>query len=244
MKKICNLCKKRRLKRSDSMKKIYPQSFQDFRIKKDKEESKRELSFYEKVNAKFLSYDEGKKLYELTKIPPFYFLAIIITCLFIILINLFFRNLSLSLATVYPLFMTFKALQYYDKHDSNSKEEVIHWLKYWIFYSFLLNFECWFSQFLKQFYIFCKFILLLNCFPIKSTALEMIYTIIFNFFCKYENIIVLYASKFYKHLLEENENSDREDDDGGNNNRNLSGFLRDRLQAGRMVMNYVSHNLS
>ena len=242
MKKICNLCKRKKIKRSDSMKKIYPEFFQEFRIIKEKEEQTRELSFYEKVNAKFLEYKEIQKIYVLTGIPPFYFLAIIITCLFIILINLFNKNLSLSLATVYPLFMTFKALQYYDKYDTNSKEEVVHWLKYWIFYSFLLNFESWFSQFLKQFYMFCKFILLLNCFPIKSSLLEWIYTIIFNFFCKYEKIIEIYASKVYQHLLEENENNDGDDNGSGGNN--LKGFFKDRLQAGKLAVNFLTKKIN
>ena len=235
MKKILRLCKKKKLTRSDSMKKIFPKYFQEFRIHKDKDEQKQELSFYERVNSKLLEFDELRKIYALTNIPPFYFLAIILTCLIILVIKLFNKNLSLSLATVYPLFMTFKSLQYYDKYDINSKLEVVHWLKYWIFYSFLLNFESWFSQFLKQFYMFCKFILLLNCFPINSSLLEWIYTIIFNFFCKYEKIIEIYASKFYKHLLEENENNDG-DDDSGRNNSNLSGFFKDRLQAGKLAV--------
>jgi hypothetical protein len=244
MKKIFNLCRKKKLKRSGSMKKLFPPIFQEFDINKEKEEQTRKLSFYEKVNSKCLEYKEIQKIYALTGIPPFYLLAIMFTCLFILLINLFTNKLSLSLATVYPLFMTFKALQYYDKYDINSKEEVIHWLKYWIFYSFLLNFESWFSQFLKQFYMFCKFILLLNCFPIKSSLLEWIYTIIFNFFCKYESIIELYASKFYKQLLEENENNDGEDNGNGKNNSNLSGFFRDRLQAGKMAVNFLTKKIN
>jgi hypothetical protein len=239
MKKIFNLCKKKKLKRSGSMKKLFPPIFKEFDINKEKDEQPRKLSFYEWVNSKCLEFKEFQKLYALTGIPPFYLLAILSTCLFIILINLFTNKLSLSLATVYPLFMTFKALQYYDKYDTNSKEEVVHWLKYWIFYSFLLNFEGWFSQFLKHTYMLCKFILLLICFPIKSGLLESIYNIIFNFFCKYESIIELYARKFYKQLLEENENNDGEDNGSSRNNSNLTGFLRDRLQAGRMAVNFL-----
>ena len=239
MKKIFNLCRKKKLKRSGSMKKLFPPIFKEFDIIPEKDEQPRKLSFYEWVNSKCLEFKEFQKLYALTGIPPFYLLAILSTCLFIILINLFTNKLSLSLATVYPLFMTFKALQYYDKYDTNSKEEVVHWLKYWIFYSFLLNFEGWFSQFLKHTYMLCKFILLLICFPIKSGLLESIYNIIFNFFCKYESIIELYARKFYKQLLEENENNDGEDNGSSRNNSNLTGFLRDRLQAGRMAVNFL-----
>ena len=112
--------------------------------------------------------------------------------------------MSLSFSTVYPLFMTFKALQYYDIHDSESKEEVVHWLKYWIFYGVLLNFETWFSFLLKQFYTFCKIILLINCFPIKSGLLEYIYSIILNFFSRYEKMIIKFTHNVYEHLIDEN----------------------------------------
>ena len=170
---------------------------------KEEEEEKIELSFYERINKKFLQYKEIKIFYKKTKIPPFYFFAIILTFLGLIIINVFNKNLSLSFSTVYPLFMTFKSLQYYDADDSESKEEVVHWLKYWIFYSVLLNIETWFSYFLKQFYIFCKIILLLNCFPVKSGMLDYFYSIILSFFIKYEKMIVGFTQNVYDHLIEE-----------------------------------------
>ena len=170
---------------------------------KEEEEEKIELSFYERINKKFLQYKEIKLFYKKTKIPPFYFFAIILTFLGLIIINVFNKNLSLSFSTVYPLFMTFKSLQYYDIDDSESKEEVVHWLKYWIFYSVLLNIETWFSYFLKQFYIFCKIILLLNCFPVKSGMLDYFYSIILSFFIKYEKMIIGFTQNVYDHLIEE-----------------------------------------
>ena len=243
--KFCNLCKKKSRKRSNSMKKIFPNKIQDIRLfkvdeeEKKKDEPKKELSFYEKVNNKLLEVREDQRIYEKTNIPPFYFLAIILTCASIIVINLFNKNLSLSLATVYPLFMTFKAIQYYDKNDLDSKEEVIHWLKYWIFYSFLLNFETWFSYFLKQFYTFCKFFLLLNCFPIGSGLLEWIYSIILSFFIKYEDIIIRSTTDFYRRITDEN--SDREDND--NDNNNLGGFLINRFKEGKAAYNIMKKAL-
>ena len=170
---------------------------------KEEEEEKIELSFYERINKKCLQYKEIKIFYKKTKIPPFYFFAIILTFLGLIIINVFNKNLSLSFSTVYPLFMTFKSLQYYDIDDSESKEEVVHWLKYWIFYSVLLNIETWFSYFLKQFYIFCKIILLLNCFPVKSGMLDYFYSIILSFFIKYEKMIIGFTQNVYDHLIEE-----------------------------------------
>ena len=151
---------------------------------------KKELSCYEKINEKLLGIDEVKRCYKKIKIPPFYVLLILITTLGLIIIRIFNKNISLSFSTVYPLFMTFKAIQYYDKEDSESKKEVVHWLKYWVFYSALLNIETLFSFILKEFYTFCKIILILNCFPIKSGLLDYIYSLIFSFFSKYEEFIV------------------------------------------------------
>ena len=189
-----------------------------------------QLSFYENINKKFLKYKEIKMFYKKTKIPPFYLFAIIITFLGLIIINVFNKNLSLSFSTVYPLFMTFKALQYYDVHDSESKEEIIHWLKYWVFYGVLLNLETWFSFFLKQFYTFCKIILLMNCFPVKSGLLEYIYSLILNLFSRYENLIVGFSSNVYEHLIDEKE---------GEENENIGTFINMNIQDGKAAIKLI-----
>ena len=212
--------------RSGSMHQIRNQYY----VLDPKEKNDLELSFYDRVNKRFLKYKEVKKFYKITKIPPFYVLAILITFLGLILINIFNKNLSLSFSTVYPLFMTFKALQYYDEKDSESKEEITHWLKYWVFYSALLNFEAWFSYFLKQFYTFFKIIIILNCFPVKSGILDYFYSIILNFFIKYEKMIVAWTKNVYGHLIDENDNE---------NNQNLGNIITKNINQGSAAIRFI-----
>ena len=156
----------------------------------------KEKSCCEKINDYLLKYKELKKFYKLTGVPPVYILSLLAIILVVILKNLFKKNLSLSLATIYPLFMTFKTLQHYDQTNLKRKKEFIHWLKYWIVYGILLNFESLFSFFLKEFYTFLKIIAVLNCFPVVSSILEWIYSIILNFLMK----MVYYFKVFQKYL--------------------------------------------
>ena len=156
----------------------------------------KEKSCCEKINDYLLKYKEFKKFYKLTGKPPVYILSLLAIILTGVLIILFKKNLSLSLATIYPLFMTFKTLQHYDQTNLKRKKEFIHWLKYWIVYGILLNFESLFSFFLKEFYTFLKIIAVLNCFPVVSSILEWIYSIILNFLMK----TVYYFKAFQKYL--------------------------------------------
>ena len=156
----------------------------------------KEKSCCEKINDYLLKYKEFKKFYKLTGEPPVYILSLLAIILAGVLIILFKKNLSLSLATIYPLFMTFKTLQHYDQTNLKRKKEFIHWLKYWIVYGILLNFESLFSFFLKEFYTFLKKIAVLNCFTVISSILEWIYSIILNFLMK----TVYYFKAFQKYL--------------------------------------------
>ena len=217
--------------RSKSMKNIRVQNYdQDFVL------VPKELSLYEKINRYLKKIKEIRILSKYTKIPPFYFLLVLLLFIGYILLKLFINNLSLSLATVYPLFMTFKSLQNYDSHDSEGRQKVVHWLKYWILYSCFLNFESWFGHFLKLFYTFLKLFFLMGSFPVESSILEWTYSIIFNFFCKYEEIIESFYKKVKQNLLEENnEDSNNEENGGGN----FGDFLQDRVQQGRAAINFI-----
>ena len=88
-----------------------------------------------------LKYDEIRYVHRITRIKPSYYLLFIIFALSFILIGYFDKYLTIIMATIYPLFMTFKALQNYDVKKSQNKIEIIHWLKYWIFYTVVLIFE-------------------------------------------------------------------------------------------------------
>ena len=192
----------------------------------------KEKSWCEKINEALLKYKEIKKLYKLTKIPPVYFVAVLSILLSILLIYLFFQNVSLSLATIYPLYKTFKTIQYYDKKDKKIRKEVIHWLKYWIIYGVLLNFETFFSFFFREFYTFLKIIIVISCFYDDSFILEWIYSIILSFFSKNETKLTDIFRNIWEHLIGENRNNNRE-----GNNENIGEYINNQINAGANAIN-------
>ena len=74
-------------------------------------------------------------------------LGILLVCF--ILIGYFSTKLTIIIATFYPLFMTFKLLKDVEDINDEKRKEIIHWLKYWIFFCVFLIFECFFGVFLK-----------------------------------------------------------------------------------------------
>ena len=171
-------------------------------MSKDFLEIKEGDSYIDKINKKFLQYQEVKYVYKKTKIKPFYYLIFIIIALSFILIGYFDKYLTLILATIYPLFMTFKALQYSEEKDIQSKIEVIHWLKYWIFFCVFLNFESLFGYLFRRVYFVFKIIFLLNCFPINSRLTIWIYNTCKEIVIKYEKIIVDFFKNIYQHITQ------------------------------------------
>ena len=159
-------------------------------------------SYISKINRYLNQYDEIKQFCRRTKIKPFYYLVFLIFSLCFILIGYFDKYLTLILATIYPLFMTFKSLKYYDVEDEENRIEVIHWLKYWIFYSVFINIESLFGNFFKRIYFIFKIIILLNCFPINSKLTLYIYQICENIYLKYESFIKSFFQNVYDHLTE------------------------------------------
>jgi hypothetical protein len=159
-------------------------------------------SYISKINRYLNQYDEIKQFCRRTKIKPFYYLVFLMFSLCFILIGYFDKYLTLILATIYPLFMTFKSLKYYDVEDEENRTEVIHWLKYWIFYSVFINIESLFGNFFKRFYFIFKIIILLNCFPINSKLTTYIYQTCENIYLKYESFIKSFFKNVYDHLTE------------------------------------------
>ena len=155
-----------------------------------------------KINRYLNQYDEIKQFCRRTKIKPFYYLVFLFFSFCFILIGYFDKYLTLILATIYPLFMTFKSLKYYDVEDEENRIEVIHWLRYWIFYSVFINIESLFGNFFKRFYFIFKIIILLNCFPINSKLTLYIYQICENIYLKYESCIKSFFQNVYDHLTE------------------------------------------
>ena len=158
-------------------------------------------SYIGKLNSMLLKYDEIRYVCKKTKIKPFYYLLLILFALSFILIGYFDKYLTIIMATIYPLLMTFKALQSYDEKNSKNKIEVIHWLKYWVFYTVFLIFESLFGYLFRRFYFFFKIIILLNCFPINSVVTSWIYNNCLKIVRTHEEIIVEFFKNVYAHII-------------------------------------------
>ena len=158
-------------------------------------------SYIGKINSMLLKYDEIKSVCKITRIKPFYYLLFSIFALSFILIGYFDKYLTIIMATLYPLFMTFKALQNYDAKDSKNKIEVIHWLKYWIFYTVFLIFESFFGNLFRNFYFFFKIIFLIICFKINSVVTRWIYYNCLKIVRTHEKIIVEKFKNIYEHII-------------------------------------------
>ncbi len=84
-------------------------------------------SFTHKINQSLLKYKEIRMVYNKTNIPPAYLLYILITCLAFIFIGFFENQLTVLIATLYPVYISIKTLQ----NPSSSKEDTTQWLTYW-----------------------------------------------------------------------------------------------------------------
>ena len=176
-----------------------------------------------KINHYLNQYDEVRQFCKRTKIKPFYYLVFLMFSFCFILIGYFDKYLTLILATIYPLFMTFRSLKYYDDQDEENRIEVIHWLKYWIFYSVFINIESLFGNFFKRFYFIFKIIILLNCFKINSKLTIYIYDFCENIYLKYESFIKGFFKNVYEHLTEtKNELEEKRKKMKGENDNDIS----------------------
>jgi len=222
------------------------QSMPDIRNKefmkefKDEEEGE---SYIDKINKKLLEYQEIKYVCQKTKIKPFYYSLLLIVALVFILIGYFDKQLTLIIATIYPLFMTFKTLQNYNEEDEQNKIELIHWLQYWILYTIFLNFECIFGYLFRKLYFICKIIFLINCFPINSKVTIFIYGACLAFVRKNEKNIVDFSKNVYDHLMETKNEIEKKNalkkmkkNDDNNNEENLGNIIKDNIV--KNIMNY------
>lgn len=217
-----------------SMPEIVPEFYKDIFDLKEGE------SYIDKINKKLLEYEEVKNICRKTKIKPFYYLILVIIALSFILVGYFSKFITLLLATIYPLFMTFKALQYSDVNKEN--EQILHWLKYWIFYCVFLNFECFFGKFFKNFYFFFKIIFLISCFPLNSRLTKWIYNTCVGIVRKYEPVIVSFCKNVYEHIVESNEDKiaalqkiKKKDDDF--DNTTLGDYIKN--SGGKAALNII-----
>lgn len=174
-------------------------------IYKDKEVmvTKENKTIIDIINEKLMKINEIRYICQKTKIKPFYYLIILIIICFFILIGYFSTNLTIIIATFYPLFMTFKLLKDVEDINDEKRKEIIHWLKYWIFFCVFLIFECFFGRYLKKkIYFILKVIFLISCFPMESITTKWIYNSCSDLVRKYEPDIVSKCKNIYEHLLD------------------------------------------
>lgn len=188
-----------------SMPEIVPEIIRDLQ-----EENKEGDSYIDKINKYFLNINEVKYVYKKTRIKPFFYLIFFIFALSFILVGYFDKQLTLIIATTYPLFMTFKALQNFEDEDINqNKMEVIHWLKYWIFFCVFLNFESLFGYFFRRVYFVFKIIFLINCFFINSKLTKWIYNSCKQIVINNEKKIVENFKNIYDHITQTKKEFDK-----------------------------------
>lgn len=178
----------------------------------DEDPTKPKKSLSEQINDRLMKYKEFKAVYKKTGIRPVYFMYVLIICLLFIVIGFFDKYLTILIATVYPLYISLKTLQYKigeEKQDGgvyseqDKKKDVTQWLSYWVVYAFFINFEGLFGYFLKYipFYFFIKVIFLLFCFLPQYQLAWWIYdNCIRKLFQKYETHIINFSNRIYKSI--------------------------------------------
>ena len=233
-----------------SMEEIVPKIVKEF---KELDEGE---TYIDRINKKLLSYQERKYVYKKTRIKPFYYLIFLALAFGFILVGYFDKYLMLIIATIYPLFMTFKVLQafqFYEELDTQNQKVLkillIHWLKYWVFYCAFLNFECFFGRFFKRIYFLFKIIFLLNCFPVNSKLTAWIYNTFLSLVRKYDGIITENFRNVYNHLIESKKefeekralnkkNKKGDDDNIDYENENIGKLLKEK--GGNMAFNLLT----
>lgn len=185
------------------------------------DEKDKGLSIIERINKKLYQYKEIKMFCKKTHIPGFYYLCVLFICLLIILFGYCQNVLTILIATIYPLYMSFKTLQFrlgeekedggiYDENDE--RKDRIQWLSYWVIFSIFINFESIFSSVLKKIplYFFAKIVFLLLCFLPNYELSSWLYNkFVRKLFVKYEDKVVGVAASFIAKLKAKAEESDR-----------------------------------
>ena len=110
---------------------------------------KENLSYIERINIELAKNRTIHKICKKFKLDPFYLLLMILVPIIILLLT-FFTFTTTMISTLYPLYCSFKTLQYqintkvegklYKKEDEDNN--TTQWLSYWLTYAFVINTEC------------------------------------------------------------------------------------------------------
>lgn len=177
-----------------------------------KDEKYPDETLIQKINRKLYQYKEIKMICKKTHIPGFVYCIILLVCLLTILVGYFQNYLTILIATLYPLYTSFKTLQFrigeeksdgttYDELDE--RKDIIQWLNYWIIFSIFINIESIFGSLMKKIplYFFAKIVFLLLCFLPQYQLSGWLYNkIVRKIFWKCEGKVMDIAHTFVEKL--------------------------------------------
>ena len=209
------------LKEKAEKTKEFRSSQPDIKVKQDYQDKYLQVeknTIIERINIQLGKNRKILKICNKLNIAPIY-LALMFIVPIIILLLTFFSFTTKMLTTLYPLYMTFKTLQYevnkskkdgkiYKQEDEDN--DTTQWLSYWLLYSFVINSECLLGSLVNKIplYTLLKFIFLICCF-IPQVKLSVI---IYNYFTS--KLYTLYGENFENFIsnLFSNKKSDEEEE--------------------------------
>ena len=163
------------------------------------------VSVLERINQKLKNNRKFVKISKKLKLEPIYLLLILLTPVIILLFT-FFTFTTTMISTLFPLYMSFKTLQYqvnrskvdgrlYKKEDED--KNTTQWLSYWLLYAFVNNIECILGSLIFKIplYKLLKFIFFLMCFLPQVQLSVLIYTYVTS------KLYVLYGENFEKNIV-------------------------------------------
>ena len=185
------------------------------------------ISVLEKINDNLKTNKSFRYISSKIKIEPIYILLILLIPIIILLLT-FFTFTTKMITILYPLYKSFKTLQYqinktkidgklYKKEDED--RNTTQWLSYWLLYAFVSNSECILGSFLEKrpLYKFLKFVFLLLCFLPQVQLSVLIYTYftskLYQLYGEsFEKSIVNFMRNIFSKKNENNEDEIREED--------------------------------
>ena len=163
------------------------------------------ISILEKMNKSLKTNKSLRYISSKIKLEPIYIMLILLIPVIVLLLT-FFTFTTKMITTLYPLYKSFKTLQYqinktkidgklYKKEDEDN--DTTQWLSYWLLYAFVSNSECILGSFFEKspLYQFLKFVFLLLCFLPQIQLSVLIYTYFTS------KLYQLYGESFEKSIV-------------------------------------------
>lgn len=163
------------------------------------------LSIIEKININLAKNRTINKICKKIKLDPIYLLMMFLVPIIILLFT-FFNFTTTMISTLYPLYQSYKTLQYqvnkskvdgklYKKEDEDNN--TTQWLSYWLMYAFVNNTECILGSLVDKIplYKLLKFIFFIACF-LPQVQLSVV---IYNYFTS--KVYKLYGENFEKTIV-------------------------------------------